>query len=95
MEQMEKPDKDVTLHYIDKLHATLLETGKSLNGVDFALTSFSIILIALSLGLATMSRELSFDGLNLAFSFWLVRKWISLVNSRVRYLLHSFTYSCN
>jgi hypothetical protein len=56
------PDEQFALHYIDKLHTTLLETGKVLNRLTIVITGGSIALIALASGIVSVEQKLSILG---------------------------------
>ncbi len=67
-----EPDKDVVLHYIDKVHNALTETVQVLNCIGILLTLLSIFTIALSVGLVSANHNYSIGGLNFVISYWII-----------------------
>jgi hypothetical protein len=58
-----KPDSSLQLHYIDKVHATLLETGNLINRVIFVQTLVSLVMVALAAEVIAVDKEFSLEGL--------------------------------
>lgn len=67
-----EPDKEVVLHYIDKVHNGLTETVQILNRIGILLALLSIFTIALSAGLVSANQNYSFEGLNFVISYWII-----------------------
>lgn len=72
-EAVPQPDKELILHYIDKVHSSLTGTITALNRVWILLVVFSFILIILCFGLVSTSNSgFSYGGLNLIVPFWII-----------------------
>jgi len=65
-------DKDITLHYIDKLHNSLLESGKALNRNLIVSIIASLVLFGLSKGIVTVEDKISILGANLKIQSWII-----------------------
>jgi|SRR5579859_5949084 len=68
-----QPEKELVLHYIDKVHSSLTGTITALNRVWILLVVFSFILIILCFGLvSTGNSGFSYGGLNLIVPLWII-----------------------
>lgn len=63
-----KPDTSLQLHYIDKVHTSLIETGNLINKVVFIQTFISLIIVALATELISVDKEYSLEGLKFYIS---------------------------
>lgn len=69
----QKPvDRELVLHYIDKLHTAYVETGQALNRYLFLLVITAFLIFGLSLGIVTIDRSFSFGGLTVAINSGLI-----------------------
>lgn len=65
----DKPtSEEVSLHYIDKIHAVLLETGKRINGAILSLLICSLTLVAVSVDAIVVDRRVAIDGFQIDIS---------------------------
>src|SRR5690242_13219913 len=60
------PDKDITLHYIDKTIDALKETDKFMNRSFIAMIIISLILITISAGIVSVDKSVSINGFSLS-----------------------------
>lgn len=65
-------EKDLTLHYIDKIHVSLIETGKAINRNLIYIVILSLLLIALGSGLLEAEKNISVAGLVFSFPYWTI-----------------------
>ena len=72
-------DRELTLHYIDKLHNSLLESGRATSRSVGLVAVLSIGVLALSMGIATLQEEVAIGGAVLAMQSWVVLIGLSLV----------------
>ena len=63
-----KPETSLQLHYIDKIHTTLVEAGSQIDKVVFAQSLVTLIILALATEIITAGREYSLEGLRLFIS---------------------------
>lgn len=86
-------DRQLTLHYLDKTHATLLEVGRTINLTSFFQILFSLVVIALSTGIVSASNEVSLLGLKIETSNWSVLFVCLLINGGTfTYLMSLFRH---
>ena len=65
-------DETLPLHYIDKIHAVLIETGRGINYAMIATVVLSIVVLSLSAGAISVDKEFSFGGLKFEVTSWVV-----------------------
>jgi hypothetical protein len=58
----------ITLHYIDKIHASMIETGKAVNRATGVMSFLAVLVLLLSSGLASMGSSISILGTTLEFN---------------------------
>ena len=63
-------DSTVTLHYVDKLHGSLIETGKSINRSMMLEVVLALGVLAMATGIVTTNQKFSVTGLELQFEAW-------------------------
>src|SRR5215510_928056 len=68
----EEVERQLILHYIDKTHQTYLEIWRSFNRTAIFQILLSLLVIALSTGLISVTQEISITGHKLESSYWLV-----------------------
>ncbi len=68
----ENVDRELTLHYIDKVHTSLLETGQSINRSIVSLALLVVIILALSSGIVSVNQNISLGGFNFNVSISIV-----------------------
>jgi hypothetical protein len=70
---IDNPKSEQILHYIDKVHNTLSETGKAINYAMYMLVFLSSALLAISIGLIDVdSRDFSMGGFKFSTSIWIL-----------------------
>ena len=68
----DQDNKDLVQGYIDKIYNALLETGKTINRVLLLLVFFSFAIIALSIGIVSISQDIPIFGLKFTIPSWLI-----------------------
>ena len=57
-------DRELLLHYIDKLHGSLLETGRTMNRVILWMAILSLFALAIAIGVVESDGILAMSGVN-------------------------------
>ncbi len=65
-------EKELALHYIDKVHMSLLETGKAINRYAMYVVTTSLLLMALGTGLLDVGKTISISGLSISIPSWVI-----------------------
>jgi hypothetical protein len=65
-------DRDITLNYVDKLHAVLLEAGRAVNRALLWLIVLSVICLAVATEAVSIETNLSLAGAVLELSDWMI-----------------------
>ena len=65
-------ENELVLHYIDKVHVSLLETGKGVNRYAMYVVTMSLLLVALGTGLLDAGKTISISGLSINFPSWVI-----------------------
>jgi hypothetical protein len=94
---IENPDKDIVLHYIDKLYSTQAKIWESMNRIVLTEVILSIILISLSSGIISLDENVEVTGLKIKISLSVVLSLGSLIIATLftqfaSQLKHSFTF---
>jgi hypothetical protein len=68
----ESVHRQLVLHYIDKTHSTYVEISKTVNKVSVFLILFSLLVIAISIGVISANQEVSVAGMKLEITYWVI-----------------------
>lgn len=66
------PDKDITLHYIDKTYDTMKHLWESATRILMTETILSFLVICLSSGIVSMEDQVEISGLKFKIALWLI-----------------------
>lgn len=81
----------VTLDYIDKLHISVLSTGKSINRSLLLILLLSLFLITWAFEVAALTEEISISGIKIGVASWLIPFFGSWLLSMAFMYLHGLT----
>ena len=72
-------ERELTLHYIERIHETMLATGTSINRAYLLQCVCSAITILLSFGIAKSDNQLSLAGLEIHVPVWMIVLGFSVI----------------